>query len=67
MRTTITIDDKLYSDAVTLLPAPVKPSELIGRALVALIRAESIKHLISMGGQSPDMTDIPRGREPLPG
>nr|WP_315204165.1 type II toxin-antitoxin system VapB family antitoxin [uncultured Albidiferax sp.] len=67
MRTTITIDDKLYAQAMGLLPSPMKPSELVGQALLAWIRAESAKHLIAMGGQAPNMADIPRRREPLPG
>ncbi|BDT68247.1 antitoxin VapB32 [Comamonadaceae bacterium OS-1] len=60
MRITVTIDNKLYAQAMELLPGPMKPSELVSRALMAWIRAENAKHLVAMGGQAPNMTDIPR-------
>ncbi|WP_367846722.1 type II toxin-antitoxin system VapB family antitoxin [Rhodoferax sp. WC2427] len=60
MRITITIDDQLYAQAMALLPSPIQPSELVSQALRAWIRTENTKHLVAMGGQVPNMSDIPR-------
>lgn len=64
MRTTITIDDALFASAAALLPQPVKPSEVVAKALQDMVRAEAFKRLAAAGGTAPGIADIPRRREP---
>jgi Arc/MetJ family transcription regulator len=61
MRTTVTIDDAAFEEASELTGISEK-GKLIREALDALIRRESGKRLIALGGSMPDMEDVPRRR-----
>lgn len=61
MRTTITIDDALLEEAISLTHIKEKPA-LIREALKALIARESAKRLAKLGGSEPAARPIPRQR-----
>lgn len=61
MRTTITIDDAAFEEASKLTGISEK-GKLIREALDALIKRESARRLIALGGTMPDAEDIPRRR-----
>ena len=63
MRTTVTIDDPLYEQALELLGPEVDKSELFREAIKTFIRVQSAKRLAALGGTSPGMQDIKRKRE----
>ena len=59
MRTTLNIDDELLEQALKLTNITSK-SELIKRALKALVEKESAWQLAKMGGSQPDLKPITR-------
>lgn len=59
MRTTLNIDDELLEQALKLTNITSK-SELIRRALKALVEKESAWRLAKMGGSQPDLKPITR-------
>jgi Arc/MetJ family transcription regulator len=61
MRTTVTVDDALMSEAQRLAPA-AKTSELFSIGLKAFIRQEKAKRLAALGGAIPDFVTPPRNR-----
>ena len=61
MRTTINIDDALYTQAVKLTGIREKTS-LLNEGLEALIVRESAKRLAKLGGSMPSLDVIPRRR-----
>ncbi|MYB35122.1 MAG: type II toxin-antitoxin system VapB family antitoxin [Gammaproteobacteria bacterium] len=61
MRTTLTIDNKLFEDAVELTGINGK-SALVREALTALIQRESARRLVALGGSEPQLTPIHRRR-----
>lgn len=64
MRTTITIDDALYKQALELAdPGLDKPSDLLREAVNTYVRVQAGRRLAALGGAAPDMQDIPRRRE----
>ncbi|MDO5102521.1 MAG: type II toxin-antitoxin system VapB family antitoxin [Lautropia sp.] len=64
MRTTITLDDQLYQEALSLSDPDMDKSELFREAVKTYIRVQSAKRLAALGGTQPDMRDIPR-RAPM--
>ncbi|MDR1889592.1 MAG: type II toxin-antitoxin system VapB family antitoxin [Zoogloeaceae bacterium] len=64
MRTTITIDDTLYNQALELSDPDMSRTALIQEALRTFIRVQAGKRLAALGGARPDMPDIPRRRQP---
>jgi hypothetical protein len=58
MRTTVTIDDTLYQQA--LADANMEKSDLFKKAIKTFIRVQAAKHLATLSGTKPDMLDIPR-------
>lgn len=60
MRTTVTIDDDLYAQALEMIEPPTEKSELFREALKVFIRVESAKRLAALGGKAPQMRSIPR-------
>lgn len=67
MRTTVTLDDKLYQQALELADPGMDKAELFREALNTFIRVQSAKRLAALGGKAPKMPDIPRRRsEPSP-
>lgn len=64
MRTTVTIDDALYEQALDIAgPGLEKPADLVREAITTYIRVQAAKRLAALGGETPDMPDIPRRRE----
>ena len=63
MRTTLTIDDQLFSKAVSLAPPGIEKSELIRECVKAFIQLQTSRRLAALGGQAPDIEAVPRRRE----
>lgn len=59
MRTTLTIDDELLAQAQNITNITSK-SELIRKALKALVERESARQLAKLGGSQPDLKPITR-------
>ena len=64
MRATITIDDALYQKAVELADPDMDKAELIQEAIRTFIRVQAGKRLARLGGQAPQMAEVPRRRAP---
>jgi len=62
MRTTITIDDALYQQALDAADPGMDKSELFREAIRTVIRVQAGKRLAGLGGARPEMADIPRRR-----
>lgn len=63
MRTTVTIDDALYEQALKLAASGVdKPSDLFREAIETYVRVRTARRLAALGGAAPEMQDIPRRR-----
>lgn len=63
MRTTVTIDDSLYEEAVKLAsPGVEKPSAVIRDAIETYVRVRAGQRLAALGGTAPEMQNIPRRR-----
>ena len=60
MRTTVTIDDALYAQALEVIEPNVDKSDLFREELKVFIRVESAKRLAALGGKAPKMQPIPR-------
>ena len=63
MRTTVTIDDELLSDAKEL-SGIVETSRPVREALKLLVAREAGRRLAAMGGSQPDLEYVPRRRPP---
>lgn len=61
MRTTVTLDDALLSEAARL-SGITERSALIRRGLEVLIAQESARRLVALGGTDPDAQAAPRRR-----
>jgi Arc/MetJ family transcription regulator len=64
MRTTVTLDDTLLSQAQELC-GQLERSALLREALLALVQRESAKRLAALGGSEPGLEPIPRRRSAL--
>ncbi len=62
MRTTVTIDDELYQEALELADPGMNKADLFREAIQTFIRVQAAKRLAALGGAAPDMEDIPRRR-----
>ncbi len=62
MRTTVTIDDDLYAQAVRLI-GPLDRSAVLDQGLRALVERESAKRLARLGGSQPALKVAPRRRQ----
>ncbi|WP_297923241.1 type II toxin-antitoxin system VapB family antitoxin [uncultured Agitococcus sp.] len=60
MRTTVTIDDSLYQQALELADTNMEKSELFKEAIKTFIRVQAAQRLAALAGTVPNMTDIPR-------
>ena len=65
MRTTITIDDDLYEEAMALADPGIEKSELIRECVRAFIQIQTARRLAALGGTVPEMQLSPRRREDL--
>jgi Arc/MetJ family transcription regulator len=64
MRTTVTIDDELWS-AAREYTGISENSALIREALKSLVQREAGRRLARLGGTQPDLKPIPRRRSAL--
>lgn len=60
MRTTVTIDNALYDQALELADNSMDKADLFREAIKVFIRVQSAKRLAALGGAMPEMQDIPR-------
>ena len=60
MRTTTTIDDALYQQAIELAEPDIDKAGLFREAIKTFVRVQTAKRLIALGGSAPQMQDIPR-------
>lgn len=65
MRTTVTIDEALYSKAIELADPDMDKADLFREAIKTFVRVQAGKRLIALGGRAPDMQSIVRGRSEL--
>ena len=63
MRTTVTIDDDLYEQALAMADPGMDKSDLFREAIKAYVRLQAGKRLAALGGSQPDAAEIPRQRE----
>lgn len=67
MRTTVTIDDVLYEQALQLADPDLNKADIFREAMKTYVRVQAAKRLAALGGSSPQMQDVPRrGVEPQP-
>lgn len=65
MRTTVTIDDALYQEALEMADPEMDKADLFREAIKTFVRVQAARRLAALGGTQPDMADIPRQRDPL--
>lgn len=63
MRTTVTIEDALYEEALAVADPGLDKADLFREAIKTFVRVQSAKRLAALGGAAPDMPDIPRRRD----
>lgn len=66
MRTTVTVDDTLYTRALELAEPGMAPADLFRAALETFVRVQAGARLAALGGHAPNMPDVPR-RAPAAG
>jgi hypothetical protein len=62
MRTTVTIDDALYEEALAAAEPGMDKADLFREAIKTFVRVQAAKRLAALGGSTPDMPNIPRRR-----
>lgn len=62
MRTTVTIDDTLYDQALDLSEPGIEKADLFREAIQTYIRVQSAKRLAALGGSAPEMQAVPRDK-----
>lgn len=60
MRTTVTIDDALYEQALEVAEPDMDRANLFRKPIKTFVRVQSAKRLAALGGSAPDMPRIPR-------
>lgn len=65
MRSTVTIDDALYEQALEVADPRMNKADLFREAIKTFIRVQAAKRLAALGGAIPEMQDIPRRREDI--
>jgi Arc/MetJ family transcription regulator len=62
VRTTITIDDDLYRQALDVADPDMEKTDLFREAMKVFVRVQAGKRLAALGGKSPKMKSVPRRR-----
>lgn len=62
MRTTVTIDDTLYQQALEMADPGMSKADLFREAMETFVRVRAAERLAALGGSAPDMKGIPRRR-----
>ncbi|WP_028317847.1 type II toxin-antitoxin system VapB family antitoxin [Desulfobulbus elongatus] len=63
MRTTITIDDALYEQALEMAGPDIPKTEIFREAVKTFVRVQAAKRLVALGAAAPEMADVPRRRQ----
>lgn len=63
MRTTVTIDDDLYQNALEVADPTMDKADIFREAFKTFVRIQAAKRLAALGGTMPEIQDIPRRRE----
>jgi Arc/MetJ family transcription regulator len=63
MRTTVTLDDALYEQALEMADPEMDKSDLFREAIKTFVRVQAGKRLAALGGSVPQMRDIERRRD----
>ncbi|MFN7695478.1 MAG: type II toxin-antitoxin system VapB family antitoxin [Burkholderiales bacterium] len=63
MRTTVTLEDALYEQALALADPEMDKADLFREAVKAFVRVQAAKRLAALGAASPDMAPVQRRRE----
>lgn len=63
MRTTVTIDDVLYTQALEMADPDMDKADIFREAIKTFVRVQAAKRLASLGGSSPEMQVTSRRRE----
>lgn len=62
MRTTVTIDDALYEQALEMADPDMDKADIFREAIKTFVRVQAAKRLAALGGAMPDMAETPRAR-----
>jgi Arc/MetJ family transcription regulator len=62
MRTTVTIDDALYQQALAVADPGMNKADLFREAIETFVRVRAAKRLAALGGSTPGMARTPRRR-----
>jgi len=62
MRTTVTIDDELYNQALEVADPSMDKADLFREAIKTFVRVRAAKRLAALGATMPEMSEIPRRR-----
>lgn len=60
MRTTVTIDDALYEQALEMADPDMDKANIFREAMKTFVRVQAAKRLAALGGKAPEIQDIPR-------
>ena len=60
MRTTVTIDDALYEQALALADPSMDKADLFREAVRTFVQVQAARRLAALGGKAPAMKDVPR-------
>lgn len=63
MRTTVTIDDVLFEQALEVADPDMDKADIFREAMKTFVRVQAAKRLAALGGSMPKMRDVPRRRE----
>jgi Arc/MetJ family transcription regulator len=62
MRTTVTIDDSLFEQALALAEPGTDKADLFRLAMQTFVRVQAARRLAALGGAAPEMPEILRRR-----
>jgi Arc/MetJ family transcription regulator len=63
MRTTVTIEDALYKEALEIADPSMDKADLFREAIKTFVRVQAAKRLASLGARAPEIQDVPRRSE----
>jgi hypothetical protein len=63
MKTTVTLDDALYEQALEMADPGMDKADLFREAVKTFVRVQTAKRLAALGGVAPDMLEVRRRRE----
>ncbi|MDP9917375.1 Arc/MetJ family transcription regulator [Variovorax boronicumulans] len=63
MRTTVTIEDALYNEALEVAEPSMDKADLFREAVKTFVRVQAAKRLAALGARAPEIRDVPRRRE----